>query len=373
MKILTGIDIPFHPFGGSPIICNDWYSDLPHNVEVKFLALKPTDTAYNSWWTMKDVTFLKTEKTKLATEYSNYIKNLYEEVSQIVTDYNPDVIHAQHLNFGLSRVFSDMNPNIPKLGICHGTDVQWAMKEKFFEQNLIYIADHMDELLFPAENMAKDFFNIYKKEKKYVINPHGIPDKYYANALRTPTFDGKRELRVLYAGRLLAIKGAHIAVEALKYTKNTVKLTVLGNEDESGYIEKLKSIIETNSLKNVVFKEQVPRDTLLQIFNDFDLIVFPSVAVEAFSLTTIEAQASGLPVAYALAGGIVNAVGKSGIVIDPNTPQKLAEIFDTICEQPALLQVYQTKGYENALSFKMSKRREAMFNITESLMKNKFS
>ena len=47
MKILTGIDIPFHPFGGSPIICNDWYSDLPDDVEVKFLALKPTNELYN--------------------------------------------------------------------------------------------------------------------------------------------------------------------------------------------------------------------------------------------------------------------------------------------------------------------------------------
>lgn len=371
MKILTGIDILFHPFGGSPIICNDWYSNLPDDVEVKFLALKPTDASYNSWWTMKDVTFLKTEKTKASSEYSNYLRNLYKEVSQITADYKPDVIHAQHLNFGLSRVFSDIDPNIPKLGICHGTDVQWAMKEEFFEQNLIYIADHLDELLFPAENMAKDFFDIYKKKKKYVINPHGIPDKYYVSKLVPPTFDGKRELKVLYAGRLLSIKGAHIIVEAMKHTSKHISLTILGNEDETGYVEKLRSIIEANSLKNVVFKSQVHRDTLISLFKDFDLIVFPSIALEAFSLTTIEAQAAGLPVAYALAGGIVNAVGDSGMVIDPNTPQQLAELLNSIFDNPSLLNQYQIKGYDNALNFKMSKRRETLFRITESLINEK--
>jgi len=371
MKILTGIDIPFHPFGGSPIICNDWYSDLPDDVEVKFLALKPTNELYKSWWTMKDVTFLKTEKTKTSSEYTHYLKNLYAEVSQIVEEFKPDVIHSQHLNFGLSRVFSDIDGRIPKLGICHGTDVQWAINEQFFEQNLIYITDHMDKLLFPAENMAKDFFAIYKKDKSYVINPHGIPDRYYVKNLVPPTFNGKRKLKVLYAGRLLAIKGAHIAVESLKYTKNKVALTTIGNEDESGYKQRLNSIIESGVIKNVSFKNQVPRDTLISMFDEYDLIVFPSVAIEAFSLTAIEAQATGLPVAYARAGGISNAVGDSGLIIEPNTPQGLANVFDTIFEKPSLLLQYQLKGYENAINLKMSRQRKALFGITENLIKEK--
>jgi len=371
MRILTGIDIPFHPFGGSPIICNDWYSDLPNDIEVKFLALKPTDELHKSWWTMKDVTFLKTEKTKTSSEYAYYLKNLYAEVLQIVKEFKPDVIHAQHLNFGLSRVFSDIDSKIPKLGICHGTDVQWAMNEQFFKQNLIYITNHMDKLLFPAENMAKDFFELYKKDKNHVINPHGIPDRYYVKDLVPPTFNGKRKLKVLYAGRLLPIKGAHIAVESLKYTKNMVALTIIGNEDESGYMQTLKSITKSNSIKDVSFKNQVPRDTLIKMFNEYDLIVFPSVAVEAFSLTTIEAQATGLPVVYARAGGISNAVGDSGLIIEPNTPQELANVFDNIFRNPSLLRQYQLKGYKNAIHFKMSKQRKALFEITENLIKEK--
>ena len=124
---------------------------------------------------------------------------------------------------------------------------------------------------------ASPIRDIYKKKKKYVINPHGIPDKYYVSKLVPPTFDGKRELKVLYAGRLLSIKGAHIIVEAMKHTSKHISLTILGNEDETGYVEKLRSIIEANSLKNVVFKSQVHRDTLISLFKDFDLIVFPSI------------------------------------------------------------------------------------------------
>ncbi len=369
MKILTGIDIPFHPFGGSPLICNDWYSDLPSDTEVKFLALKPTDMQLDNWWSIKDVTFLETLKTKNADEYQNYIKSLYEEVSKIVEDFKPDVIHAQHLNFGLSRVFADLSKDIPKLGICHGTDVQWAMKEKFFEENLIYISDNLDKLLFPAENMAKDFFKIYKKEKPYVINPHGIPDNYYVNTLINPSYDGKDPLKVLYAGRLLSIKGAHIVVESLAHTRNAVELTIIGNEDEKGYKGLLKAIVKKHNLTNVIFKDQISRSNLINSFKNYDLVVFPSIAIEAFSLTSIEAQASGLPVAYAEAGGIADAVGGSGIIISPNTPQALAKIFDGIFIDPLLLKQYQLLGYENAKKFKLSEKKDKLFKITADLLR----
>lgn len=75
MKILTGIDVPFIPFGGSPIICNDWYSSLPRNIHVRFLTLPPNNAEYNHWWSMTDVQFLKVEKKELLKNFLNILKS----------------------------------------------------------------------------------------------------------------------------------------------------------------------------------------------------------------------------------------------------------------------------------------------------------
>ena len=367
MKILAGIDVPFHPFGGSLLTVNDWYSNLPADVEALFVTMPPTNPLYQDWWTIPNVRFLQTAKEYYPAHYGPYIASLKAELGAIIAEYRPDVIHAHHLNFGLSRAFAEAAPQIPKLGICHGTDVQWAMKEPLLRDNLHAIASQLDLLLFPAERMAEDFFAVYPERKPYAVAPHGIPDKYYKQELIPPGYDGHRPLRVLYAGRLLTLKGAHIAVEAMRDMRGAAELTVIGNEDEKGY----KAQLVANTMQGrlpVTFLDQLPRDELIAAFARFDVIVFPSVAVEAYCLTAIEAQANGLPVVYSPAGGIADTLQESALKIKPNTPQQLSLVLRRICRKPGLLLEYQQRGQRNAERFRQSHCRERIFAITRELI-----
>lgn len=367
MKILTGIDVPFRPFGGSLLQANDWYSNLPSDVEVRFLTLPAPDTA--KWWSIEDVVMLDIEKARTPEGFMDYIEALKKLVKEQIEDFRPDVIHCQHLNYGLSRAIAELDINIPKIGICHGTDVQIATSSSFFKDNLEYICDRMDLLLFPNQTMTDDFFAVYKKAKPYKINPLGIPDVFFDTTPRQLSFEGKGVFNLLYAGRLLGWKGSDIAVSSLKYVKNDIHLTVIGNEDQAGYKNEMQNFVTVNNLQNkVTFTDQLPREQLLYEFSHFDAIIFPSRSLEAFSLTVVEAQAKGLPVIFNPGGGITDTVGASGIKILKNDPRGVARLLDDMYERPEELKDIQTKGYLNAARYTSSLSQKNLFALSRNLI-----
>lgn len=321
---------------------------------------------------MTDVQFLNCQKSKDPQGYPKYLSCLRYSVEGIQHTYNPDILHCQHLNFGLSRVFADIKLQIPKIGICHGTDVQYATNNEFFFKNLVYIADRMDLLVFPTTQMSKDFFSLYKKERKYVVIPWGIPDKYFLTESKLSTLSTERNaLRVLYAGRLNDWKGAHLVVESLKSAHQPHHLTIVGNEDQKGYLDKLHSLVKVNKLENQIsFSKILPRDELVRSFRNFDLLIIPSTSLEAFSLTSIEAQAQGLPVAYsATGGGVVDVLGASAIEIKPNTPEAIAKALDQLSQNHETLKKYQLLGFQNAKKFSLHTSREKLLSISRELLK----
>ncbi len=362
MKILTGIDIPLNPFGGSPIICNDWYSNLPDGDEALFLAMPSTT---EQWWTMANVHFLRTAKVQDPTLYPRYLEQLRHEVRDILLQYKPDIVHLQHLNYGLSRAFVEEASSLPKLGICHGTDAQAALQSAYFQDNLVQITDRADHIVFPTENMARDFLSVYGKAVPYSIIPHGLPVEAFA--MHNP-HKPERILRLLYAGRLNHYKGADIAVEAIAHLHCPATLDIFGRADEQDYMSKLKHILAEHHLEDrVQFYDQIARHELLDTFSQYDCILIPSRYLEAFSLTAIEAQASGLVVIYGKGGGIQNVLGDSAICINDNLPDTLARIIENIDRERAILLQYREKGYENAKKYQLAQQVSALLTLSHEL------
>lgn len=361
MKILSGIDIPFNPFGGSPIICNDWYSNLPKGYEVSFLTMPTTN---QKWWSIPNVHFLKTKKVTDPIQYPAYINELNSEVHNIISSYQPDIIHMQHLNFGLSRSFVEVASTIPKIGICHGTDTQVASTNSFFKENLIKITDGADILVFPTEQMAKDLFSLYGREKVYKIIKHGLPPALFsAHNIHMPDM----QLRLLYAGRLNHYKGADIVINALSHLNFKVKLDVIGDEDERGFRQKLEQIVIEKDLGSQVnFHEKISREDLWNKYSEYDCIVIPSRSLEAFSLTAVEAQARGLVVIYGNGGGIREVIGESGLCISDNDPETLAAIISEVNKDRNVLAEYRLRGYENAKRYRLEDQIVAILNLSEN-------
>ena len=115
--------------------------------------------------------------------------------------------------------------------------------------------------------------------------------------------------RLLFVGQVVPNKGAHIAVEAVKlldqhYGFHDLTLTIVGGTSAPMYVNQLKATIaEANLEVRIHFTGPLPREQLPKIYQEHDLLIFPSIWDEPFSITLLEAMASGLAIVGTDTGG----------------------------------------------------------------------
>jgi glycogen synthase len=115
--------------------------------------------------------------------------------------------------------------------------------------------------------------------------------------------------RLLYVGQVLPHKGVHTAVEAVHILRQEfgfteVTLSIVGPSTANEYVSKLQAQIAACDLTQYVHLcGPVDRGRLPQIYQDHDLVIFPSMWQEPFSITVLEALSSERPVVSTLTGG----------------------------------------------------------------------
>ena len=112
--------------------------------------------------------------------------------------------------------------------------------------------------------------------------------------------------RLLYVGQVTLLKGVHTVVEALRLIverpcNRSTTLTIVGGPDYDDRIHKLVSSLGLED--NVRFTGLIPRDGLPVIYREHDILAFPSIWDEPFSITLLEAMSSGLAVVATNTGG----------------------------------------------------------------------
>ena len=134
---------------------------------------------------------------------------------------------------------------------------------------------------------------------------HGIDPAQFAPR-RRPESAGRK---LLVAGRVVAEKGIHTAIEALArlpVEERTVGLTldIVGPQPDPDYARSLLALVARHGLEKVVrFQSKVPRRDMPAVYLAHDVLVFPSVWEEPFALVLLEAMACGLTVVGTLTGG----------------------------------------------------------------------
>ena len=139
-------------------------------------------------------------------------------------------------------------------------------------------------------------------------------------------------LRLLFAGRLVDLKGAHTAVAALPLLDpaalgvDRIELTLLGDTQDAAYMARLRAeIAASGRAGQIKFAPTVPENALPALFAAHDIYVFPSL-YEPFSLTLIHALALGIPTIASRAGGNPEIVrdGESGLLFRTGDAADLA-------------------------------------------------
>jgi glycosyltransferase involved in cell wall biosynthesis len=158
-----------------------------------------------------------------------------------------------------------------------------------------------------------------------------IPTPVDTAAFR-PRAAGEREPWVAYAGRLEAIKGVHVLIEAARILRRrrpelrfTVKLAGAGSRD---YEARLRAIAGQAELGGVVeFLGELNAPALAEVLGRAAVSVVPSLWYENLPNAVLESHACGTPVLASDHGALSECVadGETGFRFPPGDAEALAE------------------------------------------------
>jgi glycosyltransferase involved in cell wall biosynthesis len=158
------------------------------------------------------------------------------------------------------------------------------------------------------------------------VNP-GVYEKIESSdcsGFRT-AFALPEEKLVLFVGRLVYEKGAHVLINAIPKVLDRVnaKFVIVG----SGYMkDQLLGIVRSTGLEHkVMFTGFLDEQTLLRLQTCADISVVPSL-FEPFGIVALEALAARCPVVVSDTGGLSEIVDHdfTGVKVYPNNPDSLA-------------------------------------------------
>jgi len=127
-------------------------------------------------------------------------------------------------------------------------------------------------------------------------------------------YDG--EFRLLFAGRLLHMKGLGLALKALSKLLQegaNVCFTIVGSGPERKRLGKLCSALGIDDRVNWI--DRVPQTEMLAAYRKYDALLFPSTH-DSSGNVVLEAMCHGLPVICLDLGGPPMVVGDAGLVVD---------------------------------------------------------
>jgi glycogen(starch) synthase len=122
----------------------------------------------------------------------------------------------------------------------------------------------------------------------------------------------------VFCGRLVSEKGVNIVLNALNIVLNNYPktiLTIVGDGPERNTLQ--KKINLNKSEKNVNFTGSLRGEALANKLREHSCILIPSLGTEAFGIVALEGIASCDTVISSNNGGLPEAVGDCGILIEP--------------------------------------------------------
>ena len=265
------------------------------------------------------------------------------KIVQIIKKFQPDIIHTNSLSgfsFTVWQFIAEMNipivHTIRDYSLCSPRGVYENYKEvrKPYAFYLRYYADRARKASrYVTYATAPSEYTLQLLEKNgYFTNisnmcvPNAIEydQNLIESRIATRISTHKQNKNIMFAGRLLEIKGIKLLVDAFKLISQAnedIYLIICGEGELAGYVEE-----NCKHNSHIIYKGQLTKAELEAQYLEADVVVFPSLWDEPFGRIVIEANSYGVPIVTTHRGGIpeiMDAIG-GGEIIEEETPESLA-------------------------------------------------
>ena len=224
-------------------------------------------------------------------------------------------------------------------------NLSYFLKDKLWrymalKRGMKYNLQVSDAIITNSSQTKDEVINLgFDKQKVFVVNL-GI-DNRFSNPKVTVTKTDK--FNVGYIGSFAINKNINFILESSKQLKDKVIFSLWGAK--TYYYQKL--VKRAADLKTVKFMGFVPEDKIVDIYDSFNLFVFPSL-YEGFGLPILEAQSRGLPVIIYKYAKIPKEVRK--YCFEAESSEHMAQIIEDLKEN-GYNEKLRKKAMEYARSF----------------------
>ncbi len=178
-----------------------------------------------------------------------------------------------------------------------------------------------------------------------------------------PSGRGEGTFRLIFVGRLAAIKAQHMLIEAvalLRARGRKVFLTLVGEGPARQALEDL--IVERRLSEQVRLSGACNHDKVVDFYRNSDAFVLASFG-EGIPVVLMEAMAMELPCVATWITGIPELIdnGVEGLLVPPADPVALADAIERLIEDPALTRRIGVAARAKILStYDLSRNTEAL-------------
>lgn len=312
---------------------------------------------------------LPMQKYPLAVPVSPYIDHLLENLK-------PQVLHANHpALLGRVALRKSEELDLPLVYTYHTRYDDYAhyaeplpqeSVKEFIHHWLASFMSHCHHVVVPSESIRDILVETYGLLNHVSVVPTGIDTVKFSSVSRE---DARGQLGwsddyryLISMGRLAKEKNFHVLLEAFRLLeREDTRLVIIGSGDEE---EELKTLARRLGVGDkVVFTGLVSFDRVPVYLAAGDYFTFASVT-ETQGLVTLEAMASGLPVAAVDASGTREAVAPECSVLTAEAPEALAKGMEELLSRENWSEMSRS-ARERAAKFGLIPQGKAMLEVYE--------
>jgi glycosyltransferase involved in cell wall biosynthesis len=375
-ELVNPLPVPLISGIGNP---RQFYKKVDATVYIDFLdSIRPDIIHVHSFMGLHKEFFEAARKLNIRTVYTTHDcfvlcpKSLIDYRGQICNDYlngekcvtcNRDSHHLLTIYILQSRLYRKYKSMLLK-----SNAIKWLAGRRFSSKNrpieaTLLGSDGGNQQATDHIHKVTDTSQEYVKLRNYCLDILGLVDVIHFNSSviknqyeRYLTHKGKvisithsdikdervkkdfgrndRPLRILYIGPVYANKGFFLLADSLN------KLKEMGLDQWQVILYSQHPVHDLNlDKKHFIFMGEYKYGQLKKIFGEADLLIMPTITVDSFGFTGLEALSHGVPVIVSTNAGFKDVVenNKAGIVVEPRAGE-ISRVLEEILRDRRILE-----------------------------------